>query len=41
VAILDVLQDENTLEITKYAVFYQQAEELSKIIFAMIANLNK
>ena len=41
VAILDVLKDENALEITKYNAFYQQAEELSKIIFAMIKNLSK
>ncbi|MCF8225228.1 MAG: four helix bundle protein [Bacteroidales bacterium] len=41
VAILDVIKDENTLEITKYNEFYQQAEELSKIIFAMIKNLSK
>lgn len=41
VAILDVLKDENTLEITKHDNFYQQAEELSKIIFAMINNLSK
>lgn len=41
VAILDVIKDENTLEITKYNDFYQLAEELSKIIFAMIKNLSK
>ncbi|MDA3821127.1 MAG: four helix bundle protein [Bacteroidales bacterium] len=41
VAILDVLKDESTLEITKYNDFYQQAEELSKMIFAMIKNLSK
>ncbi len=41
VAILDVLKDENVLELTVYNDFYQQAEELSKIIFAMIKNLSK
>ncbi|MFC2089151.1 four helix bundle protein [Bacteroidota bacterium] len=41
VAILDVLKDENILEPTKFNDFYQQAEELSKIIFAMIKNLSK
>jgi len=41
VAILDVLKDENTHEIKKHNDFYQQAEELSKIIFAMINNLSK
>lgn len=41
VAILDVLKDVNTLGIIKYNEFYSQAEELSKIIFAMIKNLNK
>lgn len=41
VAILDVIKDENTLVIKTYNEFYQQAEELSKIIFAMIKNLSK
>ncbi|MBE0652173.1 MAG: four helix bundle protein [Bacteroidales bacterium] len=36
VAILDVVKDENILGITKYNEFYRQAEELSKIFFAMI-----
>jgi len=41
VAILDVLKDERTLDELKFNDFYQQAEELSKIIFAMIKNLSK
>ena len=39
VAILDFLQDENLLEQEKYQLFYRDAEELSKILFAMIRNL--
>ncbi len=40
VAILDVLNDENIIDNNLYKRFYQQAEELSKIIFAMIKNLS-
>lgn len=40
VAILDVLRDENNIAQDKFKVFYQNAEELSKIIFTMIKNLN-
>lgn len=39
VAILDVLKDEVTLEESVYLGFYSQGEELSKILFAMIRNL--
>jgi len=39
VAILDFLQDENLLEQEKYRQFYRDAEELSKMLFAMIRNL--
>lgn len=41
VAILDVLKDENVLDKAKFQSFYASAEELSKIIFAMIKNLSK
>ncbi len=39
VAILDVLNDEGELDKNKFCSFYDDAEELSKIIFAMIKNL--
>jgi four helix bundle protein len=39
VAILDVLKDESIIEEEAFRVFYNQAEELSKILFAMIKNL--
>ena len=39
VAILDVLKDENMLNKNHYDQFYSEAEELSKILFAMIKNL--
>ncbi len=39
VAILDILKDENSVSLEKYNSFYEQAEELSKIIFTMIKNL--
>ncbi|MFT5780308.1 MAG: four helix bundle protein [Crocinitomicaceae bacterium] len=41
VAILDVLQDEGTIEKSNYDRFYNVAEEISKILFAMIRNLSK
>lgn len=41
VAILDILKDEGTLEIERFQSFYSNAEELSKIMFAMIKNLSK
>jgi four helix bundle protein len=40
VAILDVLKDEGLMTKSAYDKFYEQAEELSKMIFAMIKNLN-
>ena len=39
VAILDVLKDESVIEENKFRGFYGQAEELSKMLFAMIRNL--
>lgn len=39
VAILDVLKDELIIEENSFYGFYNQAEELSKILFAMIKNL--
>ena len=39
IAILDVLKDESIVEENTYCGFYNQAEELSKILFAMIKNL--
>ncbi len=39
VAILDFLQDENLLEQEKYQLYYRDAEELSKMLFAMIRKL--
>ncbi len=41
VAILDVLKDEGSLSEEGYASLYQSAEELSKMIFAMIKNLQQ
>ena len=40
VAILDVLRDEEIISSEVYAQYYNQAEELSKILFAMIRNLD-
>lgn len=40
VAILDVLKDENVLNEGQYSSFYQAAEEMSKMLFAMIRNLS-
>ena len=39
VAIFDVLQEEGALQKEQYDAFYLKAEELSKIILAMIKNL--
>lgn len=39
VAILDVLKDEAVVEESTFRRFYSQGEELSKILFAMIKNL--
>jgi len=39
IAILDVLKDENVLESNQYQVFYKNGEEISKMLFAMIKNL--
>ena len=39
IAILDVLKDESVIEENTFRGFYDQAEELSKILFAMIRNL--
>lgn len=39
VAILDVLKDELVIDENSFREFYNRAEELSKIIFAMIKNL--
>jgi four helix bundle protein len=41
IAILDVLKDEDELSLEQFNSFYEPAEELSKIIFAMIKNLSK
>jgi four helix bundle protein len=40
IAILDVLKDEKVLENNQYQKFYFQAEEISKMLFAMIKNLS-
>jgi four helix bundle protein len=40
IAILDVLKDENVLNESQYSSFYQAAEEMSKMLFAMIRNLS-
>ena len=39
VAIMDVLKDELVIEENAFRRFYDQAEELSKILFTMIKNL--
>jgi four helix bundle protein len=41
IAILDVLEDEGTVEEFVFSDFYNQGEELSKILYAMITNLQK
>jgi four helix bundle protein len=40
IAILDVLKDERVLEVSQYQDFYNKAEEISKMLFAMIKNLS-
>lgn len=40
IAILDILKDEGVLSENDYGLFYEKAEELSKMLFAMIRNLN-
>jgi four helix bundle protein len=40
VAILDVLKDEKVLDDNQFKLFYFQAEEISRILFTMIKNLN-
>ena len=40
IAILDVLKDEKVLEENQYQEFYANAEEISKMLFAMIKNLS-
>jgi four helix bundle protein len=40
VAILDVLKDEGIIEQSEFSTFYAKAEEVSKMLFAMIKNLN-
>jgi four helix bundle protein len=39
IAILDVLKDDSIIEESAFRGFYNQAEELSKILFAMVKNL--
>ncbi len=41
IAILDVLKDEALVERRAFDDFYNEAEELSRIIFTMIANLQQ
>jgi four helix bundle protein len=41
IAILDVLKDEGMVEESIFNCYYNQGEELSKILFMMIANLQK
>jgi four helix bundle protein len=40
IAILDVLKDEMVLDENQFKLFYFQAEEISKMLFAMIKKLN-
>lgn len=40
IAILDVLKDEMVLGENQFKLFYIQAEEISKMLFAMIKNLS-
>lgn len=40
VAIVDVLKDEGVIDLKKFHFFYNQAEEVSKMIFGMIRNLS-
>ena len=39
IAILDILKDESIIDENSYRGFYYQGEELSKILFTMIKNL--
>lgn len=39
VAILDMLKDDDQLTIDQFTSLYSQAEEISKMLFAMIRNL--
>ncbi|MEZ5173311.1 MAG: four helix bundle protein [Bacteroidia bacterium] len=41
IAILDVLKDEAVLDLDQYKHFYSAAEELSKMLYAMIRNLSQ
>ncbi|MEJ1241643.1 four helix bundle protein [Chryseolinea sp. T2] len=41
IAILDVLKDESALDEIAFRGFYEHADELSRILFAMIKNLEK
>jgi four helix bundle protein len=41
IAILDVLKDESALDADTFRGFYNLADELSRILFAMIRNLQK
>ena len=41
IAILDVLNDEGMIDQKTFFDLYNQGEELSKILFAMITNLQK
>jgi four helix bundle protein len=41
VAIFDVLKDEGVLSEQQFRKFYEEAEELSKILFALIKGLSK
>lgn len=40
IAILDILKDENTIAVSQYQDFYHNAEEISKMLFAIIKNLS-
>jgi four helix bundle protein len=40
IAILDVLKDEKVMDEQTFATFYKNAEEISKILYAMIKNLS-
>jgi len=40
IAILDILKDDGVLSENDYGLFYEQAEVLSKMLFAMIRNLD-
>ena len=40
VAIIDILQDQNLIEKSKFELMLQKADELSRILFTMIKNLS-